>query len=168
MTRLALRCTGRSSAEGVHGAPIWLTVDQRLAYSMVTFLFNIYHVQKPCNLLLQLQMTDMVLATGNTEIQSRHFIWNSVNKNLLPLNSTAVRGLLNYMAQLKRDGKNSLNKQKTGCTKKIKTIGLNWIDYRGLWGVAHKQTVINHHKRPNLYHSRTGFTHLKFSLFTAH
>lgn len=53
--RLALRCNGRSSVEWMHGVLSWMKVDQRLACSLVTFLFNIYHSGKHKNLLFQLQ-----------------------------------------------------------------------------------------------------------------
>lgn len=56
--RLALRCSGRSSVEWMHAVLSWMRVDQRLACSLVTFLFNICHIGKPDNLLLQLQPTN--------------------------------------------------------------------------------------------------------------
>lgn len=53
--RLALRCSGKSRVERMHAALSWIKVDQRLACSLVTFLFNIWHIGKPNNLLLQLK-----------------------------------------------------------------------------------------------------------------
>ena len=43
---LALRCSGRSSVEGMHTALSWIKVDQRLTCSLVTFLFNTWHIGK--------------------------------------------------------------------------------------------------------------------------
>lgn len=53
--RLALRCSGKSSVEWMHTKLSWIKVDQRLACSLVIFLFNIQHSGKPNNLLLHLK-----------------------------------------------------------------------------------------------------------------
>lgn len=55
--RLALGCSNRKNVEWMNEALSWLTVDQRLAYSLTTFLFNVYRVGKLQKLLSQLQLT---------------------------------------------------------------------------------------------------------------
>lgn len=52
---LTLCCSGGSSVEWMHAALSWIKVDQRLTRSLVTFLFNIWRIGKPHNLLLHLQ-----------------------------------------------------------------------------------------------------------------
>ena len=56
--RLALRCSGRSSVEWMHAELSWMRVEQRVACSLVTFMFNIYHTGKPVHLFLQIQPTN--------------------------------------------------------------------------------------------------------------
>ena len=56
--RLALRCSGRSSVEWMHAALSWMRVDQRLACSLVTFLYNICQTGKPVHLWSEIQATN--------------------------------------------------------------------------------------------------------------
>ena len=71
--RLALRCSSRRNVNQMHEALSWMTVDQRLAYSLTTFLFNIYHNKKPHNLALRLQLTNERHAYETRSAVNNHF-----------------------------------------------------------------------------------------------
>ena len=71
--RLALRCPSRTNVNEMHKTLSWMTVDQRLVYSLTTFLFNLYHYGKPPKLALNLRLTNARHAYETRNAVNDHF-----------------------------------------------------------------------------------------------
>ena len=127
--RLALGCSRRDSVEWMHEALAWLTVEQRLACSLITFLFNVYKVKKPQRMLLKLQPTNERHNYNTRNASKEHFTLpvpksNALKRTVMYRAETQWNELPPKLIQIKNKDSFKLSLKKAIINKEI-TIDLD-------------------------------------------
>ena len=81
--RLALHCSVRTSVDSMHARLSWMRVNERLAYSLIMFLNNVYPSQKPFSLFQQLLAANQRHDYSTRHASNGHFTFPMPKTNAL-------------------------------------------------------------------------------------